>query len=127
MTYDEIILPRTFPLADAARAVEVACEAEGLRVATRGTLADQAGSIHWHYKRGKETGMLEVTLLNRERRILLSVQKNREAPWTEAALEAISAALTARTVNYSAPGTAGSALPQTEITQMDPSDPGQDV
>ncbi len=96
MTYDEIDLPRSYSLADAARAIEEVCETEGLRVGTRGTLATHPGSIHWHYKKGKETGTLEVTLLNRERRILLSVAQNRIAPWGESAMERISEALVTR-------------------------------
>ena len=96
MTYDEIDLPRSYSLADAARAIEEVCDTEGLRVGTRGTLATHPGSIHWHYKKGRETGTLEVTLLNRERRILLSVAQNRIAPWGESAMERISHALVAR-------------------------------
>lgn len=90
MTYDEIDLPRNIPLANAARAIEEACEAEDLRIASRGTLPAHPGSIHWHYKKGREAGALDITLLNRERRILLSVAEKRIAPWSEPTLERIS-------------------------------------
>ncbi len=74
MEYDEIDLPSALPLANAAQAVEDHALALDLRVTQRSTLAQFPGSIHWHFKRGKETGTLEVTLLNRERRLQLSVR-----------------------------------------------------
>jgi hypothetical protein len=108
MTYDEIDLPRSFPLADAARAIEGACESEGLRVASRGTLAGHPGSIHWNYKKGREAGSLEITLLNRERRILLSVTEKRAGPWSEATLERISEELINRVQRSATINQAGS-------------------
>jgi hypothetical protein len=108
MTYDEIDLPRSFPLADAARVIEEACDAEGLRVASRGTLATHPGSIHWHYKKGREAGAMEITLLNRERRILLSVAENRVAAWSEPTLERLSEMLINRVQRSSTTGRAGS-------------------
>jgi hypothetical protein len=108
MTYDEIDLPRNFPLADAARAIEEACEAEGLRVASRGTLATHPGSIHWNYKKAREAGAMEITLLNRERRILLSVAEKRVAPWSEVTLERISETLINRVQRSAAAKNKGS-------------------
>jgi len=101
MTYEEIPLPAGLTLAEAARWIEADCAAEDLRVGSRGTLATYPGSIHWHLKRGQEMGTLEVTLLNRERRIHLSVHKNRTAPWTEATLERLASSLTARIMTFS--------------------------
>ncbi len=89
MMNEEIDLPKTYPLADAAQTVEVAATATGLRMTLRGTLGMYPGCIHWHFKRGKESGTLEVTLLNWERRILISVRENRRGPWTDDAVQAI--------------------------------------
>lgn len=114
MTYDEIDLPRSFSLADAARAIEESCEAEGLRVGSRGTLAEHPGCIHWHYKKGREAGTMEVTLLNRERRILLSVAENRVAPWSAATLERVSEALIERVQRSSPVDSGGSPAPVRE-------------
>lgn len=100
MTLDEIDLPRTLPLSDAAQLIEACAEAEGLRIGSRGTLAQYPGCIHWHFKRGKESGTLEVTLLNRERRILLSVHQNRAAVWTEPTLEHMSEELGRKIQNW---------------------------
>ena len=86
-TYDEIALPPRMPLADAARRIETDADALGLRVTLRGTLAQHPGCIHWHFKQGKAPGTLEITLLNRQRRILMTVQSGRQGPWTAAAQE----------------------------------------
>jgi hypothetical protein len=90
VTLDDIDLPKGYPLADAAQLIETCAGAEALRVSQRTTLAQYPGSIHWRFKRGKESGTLEVTLLNRERRILLAVPENRAGAWTEAVLERLS-------------------------------------
>lgn len=93
MTLEDVAVPTGVPLTQAAQAIEDFVETAGLRVTLRGTLSEHPGSIHWHIKRGKESGTLEATLLNRERRILLDVRKGREGKWTAGALEALGAAL----------------------------------
>jgi hypothetical protein len=96
-TYDEIAVPRRIPMTAAAQWIEDAAAEAGLRVGMRATLATRShGNIHWHLKRGAEPGTLEMTLLNRERRIELSIRKNRSAPWAPLALEQLAAFLTAR-------------------------------
>lgn len=90
MTLDDIDLPRALRLEAVAVLVEEAVDAAGLRVAQRGTLAAYPGSVFWRLRRGQDKGALEVTLLNRERRLTLSAPPNRAADWTEAALEALS-------------------------------------
>jgi hypothetical protein len=96
MTLDEFPLRPGTALADAAQAIEEAIIAEGLRVTLRDTLAKYPGCIHWHLKRGKETGTLEITLLNRERRVELAVQAGRDGTWTEETLERLSATLNSK-------------------------------
>jgi hypothetical protein len=87
MRLHDVNLPPGMTAADAARLVESAAEAEGLRIKLRTTLAQHPGSIHWHYKRGREPGTLEMTLLQRERCIRLAVQAGRIGPWTAEAME----------------------------------------
>ena len=93
MLLHDVDLPAEIPLGDAARLVESMAEAEGLRITLRGTLAQHPGSLHWHFKRGREPGTLEVTLLQRERCIRLAVQAGRIGPWTTGAIERLAAAL----------------------------------
>ena len=86
MTVEEMAVPVGMSLSDAARHIEEAVDRAGLRVSLRGTLAQYPGSLHWHLKRGKEAGTLEITLLNRERYIRFAVHENRAGTWTTDAL-----------------------------------------
>jgi hypothetical protein len=69
-----------------APALEAECLAAGLAVTHRGTLARYPGSRHWHLKRGRERGTLEVTLWPEGRRLWLSVQDGRRGDWIEGAM-----------------------------------------
>jgi hypothetical protein len=95
MLLHDVNLPPGLSAADAARLVERAAAAEGLLVTRRGTLAQHPGSVHWHFKRGREPGRLEATLLQQERCIRLAVQAGRVGLWTAEAMERLVAALEA--------------------------------
>src|SRR4051794_41704257 len=49
------------PGIDAMAVVESACASAGLTITMRGTLAAYPGCVHWHLKRGRERGTLEIT------------------------------------------------------------------
>jgi hypothetical protein len=68
-------------------AVDAACANLGLNATRKGSLAAYRGSVHWHWKRGKERGVLEVTLWPPGRRLWISVQAGRAAPWTSEAAD----------------------------------------
>ena len=74
-------------------AIERACEAAGLVIATKGTLRAYPGSVHWHFKKGADAGTLEATYWPRERRAWLSVHGGRDADWIDQALPVILQAL----------------------------------
>lgn len=85
----------TFPMARDADAVVAAVEHvathEGLHVTMKDTLKKYPECVHWHFKSGKEPGILEVTWWpsgagERPARLWLSVHKNRMADWIEAFL-----------------------------------------
>jgi len=61
--------------------VEQAVAAEALTVTMRSTLAQYPGSVHWHLKRGKERGTLEVTWWPNRSRLWLKVASGRSAEW----------------------------------------------
>ena len=64
-------------------------EGAGLRITLETTLAGHPGSLHFHIKRGRETGTLEFTYVASEGRAWLSYHENRYAPWIDAAVRAI--------------------------------------
>jgi hypothetical protein len=74
-------------LLDVEGVVERACAAEGLRLTLKGTLAGYPGCVHWHYKKGKERGTLEITWWESKRRLWFKVAAGRTGEWIEAAAE----------------------------------------
>lgn len=70
-----------------AEGVEAACGTLGLCPTLKAPLAAYPGSVHWHWKRGKERGVLEVTLWPAGRRLWVSVQSGRAARWTAQAAD----------------------------------------
>ncbi len=82
----EFKVPARCDFAQAEKSIEAVCASHGLRAAMKGSLAAWPGSIHWHYKNGKEKGTLELTVFARGRRVWAQVHSNRAAPWLEAVL-----------------------------------------
>jgi hypothetical protein len=70
-----------------------ACEQMGLRIGMRSTLAGHRGSLHWHLKRDKERGILEVTFVPEPTRLWLAVHANREGTWIDEAVTRMAALL----------------------------------
>jgi len=64
--------------------VERACAAEGLTRTLKSTLAKYPGCIHWHFKKGKERGTLEITWWGRERRLWFKISAGRNGDWMAA-------------------------------------------
>ena len=72
------ISERAFPAA-----IEWICGDLGLDRALRGTLKSYPGSIHWHYKRGKQPGTLEITWWPAKPRLWIKVAAGRSANWID--------------------------------------------
>ena len=64
-------------LTRAAQVIAAACAAEGLRLALDSTLAKYPGCRHWHYKRDRQRGTLEITLWPARRRLWITVHAGR--------------------------------------------------
>lgn len=98
MLHREIILPPenlrvgTAQSSLAARIEEI-CRREGLGASLKTTLREHPGCLHWHWKRGRENGTLEVTHWPQENRVWISVHENRAAPWTDALAERLATIL----------------------------------
>jgi hypothetical protein len=91
----EFCVPLSARLSHGAAAIEAACSAEGLEIGMKGTLASFPGSIHWHFKKPRERGTLEITLFPRDRRIWAQIQDGRRADWIEPCLKNIKHAVEA--------------------------------
>jgi hypothetical protein len=65
----------------AGSVVEKCCRRLGLVQGMKTTLAKHPGSTHWHYKRAKQSGTLEITVWPSMRRVWMTVQDGRKADW----------------------------------------------
>jgi hypothetical protein len=54
-----------------------------LNVTMRGTLKSYPGSTHWHIKRDRARGTLEITWWPQRRRLWIKIQSGRTAPWID--------------------------------------------
>ena len=77
-----------------AELVEQSCLDDGFTLTLLSTLAAFPGCTHWHWKRGRERGTLEVTLWPQGRRLWVSVHASRVRDWTEEAAARLAASLT---------------------------------
>lgn len=78
----EIILPRGASAETITQAIDKAIAQSGLTVTLRDSLKKFPGCVHWHLKRGREPGTLELTFWPREHRAWFLVQRGRAASWT---------------------------------------------
>jgi hypothetical protein len=92
----EVELPPGVDLATAETVIEEVCTAENLDAILKSTLITYSGSTHWHFKKGKARGIVEVTLWPQERRLWFSMHHNRSAGWIRLAMERLKGAIEQR-------------------------------
>jgi hypothetical protein len=81
MTEIEITLPAQAKGAQVIRAVERVAAEQALTLTLKGTLLKYPGCVHWHFKKDKESGTLEITWWPAQRRLWLKVALNRQNAW----------------------------------------------
>ncbi len=87
----QVIIEPKQPLTE--RIIEENCAQLGLKLTIKGSLKTMPANTHWHYKYGKQTGVLEVTLLNNNTQVILSVHTNRMGNWQHEMLKKLEAML----------------------------------
>jgi hypothetical protein len=83
----EVNVPPEADLTTAEQLIEECCESRSLQQTLKGTLSKHSGCTHYHYKKGKERGTLEITLWPKEHRIWISIQSGRAADWIAECVE----------------------------------------
>ena len=89
----EIDIPGIDDTAGAVRRVEAILKSRGLTMHSRGSVKRYPGCTHWHWRNGRHTGTLEVTLWPAKRRLWFKVQSARAAPWIDQLMPALKADL----------------------------------
>lgn len=75
----EVPLPAGRDLAGLPAVVEAVCAAHGLSLTLKGTLVSYPGCYHWHYRRGRARGTLELTYWPACRRLWLKIAAGRSS------------------------------------------------
>ena len=83
----ELQIPTDISLDSMPAVVENACVQEGLITTLKGTLSQYPSCVHWHLKKGKERGTLEITWWEPEKRLWFKVAKNRSGDWIEETIQ----------------------------------------
>jgi hypothetical protein len=82
----ELQLPDSVQPETVIGAVEQVCASHGLTCTLKGTLVRYPGSIHWHFKRDRQKGTLEITWWEREHRFWFKVANGRSSEWISASV-----------------------------------------
>ncbi|MFN8286394.1 MAG: hypothetical protein U0V74_06565 [Chitinophagales bacterium] len=73
--------------------IDKLCEKLGLAVTMKGILKSIGPNKHWHLKKGKAKGVLEITLMLESGEIILSVHDNRKGDWEEDMMKQVKKAM----------------------------------
>lgn len=77
----ELQIPDSVERPAVVRVVEQVCTSNDLTCSLKGTLVSYPGSVHWHFKRGKQKGILEITWWQGEHRLWFKVAGGRRSAW----------------------------------------------
>ena len=69
-----------------ASSIEEACLQAGLSLSMKGSLKQLPVNTHWHFKLGKERGVLELTFFPDSYELIFSVHDNRKGEWQDSVI-----------------------------------------
>ena len=93
----EIVVASNATDGSIAKAVEAAATSLGLRIALRTSARAYPGSIHWHFKKTRETrGILELTYWPKSKRLWAKIHRGRRADWIAGSLAELADEVAAR-------------------------------
>lgn len=92
----EVFLPHDLDTGIVEQVFDDVLARSGLSITLRDSLRKYPDCVHWHLKKGREAGTLELTLWPSERRAWFSVHRGRDAPWIDAELGRLAATLQQR-------------------------------
>lgn len=69
--------------------IDQLCLAEGLVCRLKSSLKKYPGSVHWHFKREGQGGILEITLWPQAGRLWFILREGRRAAWVDEIIPAL--------------------------------------
>jgi hypothetical protein len=85
----EIQIPPAIQSNAVVRNVEQVCLDNDLTLMLKGKLAKYPGCVHWHFKKHKQAGTLEITWWENEHRLWFKIAEHRKGTWIEEDLPAL--------------------------------------
>jgi hypothetical protein len=85
----EIQIPPAIHSSTIIKKVEQVCIDNDLTLTLKGTLAGYPGCVHWHFKKHKQPGTLEITWWEKEHRLWFKVADHRKGMWIDESLPAL--------------------------------------
>jgi hypothetical protein len=79
----EIRIPPKIKPAILIKAVEQSCNDHDLTCTLKGTLTKYPDCIHWHFRKDKQRGTLEITWWEKEHRLWFKVADHRTGAWID--------------------------------------------
>jgi hypothetical protein len=70
-------------------AIERVCHVHDLTCTLKGTLTKYPDSVHWHFKKGKQKGTLEITWWENKNRLWFKVADGRTGTWIKESMSKI--------------------------------------
>ncbi|HTL29730.1 MAG TPA: hypothetical protein VL282_10930 [Tepidisphaeraceae bacterium] len=78
----EVKVGRSWDDAAIAEVIESVATYMDLTIALKGTLRKYPGSVHWHFKKRRRLGTIELTISPEQKRVWLSVKSGRFFGWS---------------------------------------------
>ena len=79
----DLQIPDSVDTETVIRVVEQVCASHDLTCTLKGTLVSYPGSLHWHFKRGRQKGTLEITWWQSGQRLWFKVAMGRTGLWID--------------------------------------------
>jgi hypothetical protein len=87
----ELQVPDRVESGTVIRVVEQVCASHDLICTLKGTLVSYPESVHWHFKRGRQKGTVEITWWESKNRLWFKVASGRTAEWIKDSLPKLKA------------------------------------
>jgi hypothetical protein len=87
VTEREFPVPADWAREEVAEQIEQILATSGLVITLRGTLAMYPGCTHWHLKKHREKGTLELTWWPARSRLWFKIASGRQADWMSEAMD----------------------------------------
>ena len=99
----ELQIPGSLDTESVVRIVERVCVDHGLTRTWKGTLVKNPGCTHWHFKKSRQRGTLEITWWESQNRLWFKVAENRTDTWIKESIPLLKEQIERSIINVMSP------------------------